>query len=64
MDPNRVLERLIEAIGEDDVGEVAACAHDLRGWLNSGGFAPELSRTDLLAILAILEGTGPLWVCS
>ena len=47
MDPDACLERLLGAMeGEPDYEEVIPAARDLAGWLDGGGFPPDLGKLD------------------
>jgi hypothetical protein len=43
MDPNEVLEIMVEAAVNGDVEIMTAAAEDLKHWIQSGGFPPQPS---------------------
>ncbi len=51
MDPQACLARLVDAIADEDRGEAAEAADDLYTWLCDGGFAPEIDRASLTALV-------------
>ena len=51
MDPKATLQRLCDAIWDDDSYEIAESAKHLHGWLNIGGFEPQVNREQLRALL-------------
>lgn len=44
MDPNATLQRIREALADQDGAEALAAVADLREWLQRGGFRPDYGR--------------------
>lgn len=44
MDPNATLQRIREALADQDGAEALAAVADLRQWLQRGGFRPDYGR--------------------
>ncbi len=52
MDPNRTWQDLAQAVADDDWETAGELAEDLLGWLDRGGFPPEITghrEFDLIA---------------
>lgn len=54
MDPDATLQLLLEAYWADDIDGVAEHASNLDEWLFKGGFAPQMSRDQLMTVFAAL----------
>lgn len=46
MDPTAALRRILEACLDDDRDEVLDAMQDLAGWIEKGGFLPQIERID------------------
>ena len=58
MDPNACVDRICDALEDDDREEALEGLKDLSGWLNRGGFPPESVRYHRLVnrLITHMEG--------
>lgn len=56
MDPDAAMQRIIEALHENDFDEVFSAVSDLRGWLGIGGFPPTTNDLSTAALAALTKG--------
>ncbi|MEM1025801.1 MAG: hypothetical protein AAGJ19_19155 [Myxococcota bacterium] len=54
MDPNATLQRLFDALADDDLTEAKDAATDLAEWLDRGGFTPKLEASDVAHLMKVI----------
>ena len=55
MDPNETIKTIREAWSQSDFETMRVAVHDLRLWLDKGGFMPDVDADTLNILLTIIE---------
>ncbi len=53
MDPNALMKFFLEFVDEGEWEDAGASLADLHAWLDKGGFAPNINRIQLIALIEL-----------